>query len=81
MLCVFPFVCCVPEINERRGGQLVIGLLFWASGLTNKESALVTPLDGSGGVMVASEREARRKQCFLQNRQNPQSMKLLANHR
>jgi len=49
--------------------------------INNKESALVTPLDGSGGVMVALEREARRKQCFLQNRQNPQSMKLLANHR
>jgi hypothetical protein len=43
--------------------------------INNKESALVKPLDGSGRMMVASEREARRKQSFLQNKQNSPRMK------
>jgi hypothetical protein len=43
--------------------------------INNKESALVKPLDGSGRMMVASEREARRKQSFLQNKQNSPRVK------
>jgi len=43
--------------------------------INKKESALVKPLDASGGVVVALERKVRRKQSFLQNRQNPPRMK------
>jgi hypothetical protein len=43
--------------------------------INKKESALVKPLAASSGVVVALERKVRRKQSFLQNRQNPLRMK------
>jgi hypothetical protein len=54
--------------RNQRTAQRPLGHrpLVLGTRIDNRESALVTPLDGSAGVVVASEREARRKQSFCE---------------